>query len=37
MGWQEININKYVSEVKSNLNINVSDEIIKKDLILHWY
>jgi len=34
MGWQEININKYVSEVKSNLNINVSDEIIKKDLIL---
>ena len=34
MGWQEININRYVSEVKSNLGINVSDEIIKKDLIL---
>ena len=34
MGWQEININKYVSEVKINLGINVSDEIIKKDLIL---
>ncbi len=34
MGWKEININKYVSEVKSSLHINVSDEIIKKDLIL---
>ncbi|MEK6811417.1 MAG: nucleotidyl transferase AbiEii/AbiGii toxin family protein [Nanoarchaeota archaeon] len=34
MGWQEININKYVSEVKSNLGISVSDEIVKKDLIL---
>lgn len=34
MGWQEINIKKYISEVKSNLNISVSDEIIKKDIIL---
>jgi predicted nucleotidyltransferase component of viral defense system len=34
MGWQEINIQKYISEVKNNLNITVSDEIIKKDIIL---
>ena len=34
MGWQQININKYVSEIKSSLGIHVSDEIIKKDLIL---
>jgi len=34
MGWQEINIKKYISEVKSNLNISISDEIIKKDIIL---
>lgn len=34
MGWQEIKIDKYVSEVKNNLNVDVSDEIIKKDLIL---
>lgn len=34
MGWKEINIEKYVSDVKRNLNINISDEIIKKDLLL---
>lgn len=34
MGWQEINIKKYISEVKSNLDISISDEIVKKDIIL---
>jgi len=34
MGWKEINIQKYISEVKNNLNITISDEIIKKDIIL---
>lgn len=34
MGWQEINLNKYVAEVKKNLNIRSSDEIVEKDLLL---
>ncbi len=34
MGWQEINIRKYSAEVKKNLNIELSDEIVEKDLIL---
>jgi predicted nucleotidyltransferase component of viral defense system len=34
MGWQEINIQKYVSEVKRNMNLEISDEIISKDLLL---
>lgn len=34
MGWQEINLRKYSAEVKKNLNINLSDEIVEKDLIL---
>ena len=34
MGWEEINIKKYISEVKSNFNSHISDEIIKKDIVL---
>ncbi len=34
MGWKKINFEKYASEVKQNLKISISDEIIKKDLIL---
>jgi len=34
MGWKEINIEKYISEAKRNLNINLADEIVKKDLLL---
>ena len=31
---QKININKYIAEVKRNLGVTVSDEIIEKDLLL---
>ena len=34
MGWQEINLKKYVADVKNNLNLSTSDEIIEKDLLL---
>ena len=34
MGWEEINLAKYVAEIKRNMEIEVSDEIIKKDLLL---
>ncbi len=34
MDWSKINIQKYVSEVKSKLALDVSDEIISKDLLL---
>src|SRR3989344_4414091 len=34
MGWQEINLGKYIAEVKKNLNIGLADEIVKKDFIL---
>src|SRR3989344_2612500 len=34
MGWKEINIEKYTAEVKRNLNIDLADEIVKKDLLL---
>ena len=34
MGWKKINFEKYASEIKQNLKISISDEIIKKDLIL---
>lgn len=34
MGWKEINIEKYVADVKKSLGINLADEIIKKDLLL---
>lgn len=34
MVWQKINIQKYVSEVKRNMNLEVPDELIEKDLLL---
>ena len=34
MGRKEINIEKYVSEVKRNMKVSVSDDIIEKDLLL---
>ena len=34
MGWKKINIPKYVAEVKKNMSIDLSDEIIAKDLLL---
>ena len=34
MGRKEINIGKYVSEVKRNLKLEVSDYILEKDLLL---
>ena len=34
MGRKEINVEKYVSEVKRNMKLEVSDNIIEKDLLL---
>ncbi len=34
MGWKDINILKYTAEVKKNMQLEVSDEIISKDLLL---
>jgi len=34
MAAKKININKYISEVKRNMNLDISDEIIRKDLLL---
>jgi len=34
MDWKEINIRKYIGEIKKNLNISIADEIIEKDLLL---
>ena len=34
MGRKEINIEKYVSEVKRNMHLAVADDIIEKDLLL---
>ena len=34
MGWKKINLNKYVAEVKKSMQLDVSDEIIAKDLLL---
>jgi predicted nucleotidyltransferase component of viral defense system len=34
MGWQEIKLKKYTSEVKKNLNVGISDEIVEKDLLI---
>jgi len=34
MGWQKINLQKYIAEIKRNMNLDVSDEIVKKDLFL---
>jgi len=34
MGRKEINIEKYVSDVKRNMKLEVADEIIEKDLLL---
>ena len=34
MGRKEINIGRYVAEVKNNLNLQIADDIIEKDLIL---
>ncbi len=34
MGRKEINIEKYVSEVKKNMDMTVADDVIEKDLIL---
>lgn len=34
MDRKEINIKKYVSEVKRNMNLSISDDIIEKDLLL---
>ena len=30
----QINISKYIAEVKKNLNVSVSDDLIEKDLLL---
>ena len=34
MGWQKINIEKYVADIKKNLNISLADEIVEKDFLL---
>lgn len=34
MGRKEINIEKYVSEIKRNMNLSISDDIIEKDFLL---
>ena len=34
MVWQEINLNKYVADIKKNMKISLADEIVKKDLLL---
>ncbi len=34
MGWAKINLQKYVSEVKNNMQLSLPDEIIAKDLLL---
>lgn len=34
MAWQKINVRKYVAEVKRNMQLDISDEIIAKDLLL---
>jgi len=34
MGWKKINIRKYTEEIRKNLNLSISDEIIQKDLLL---
>lgn len=34
MGWQKINLQKYTAEIKRKMNLDVSDEIVKKDLFL---
>jgi predicted nucleotidyltransferase component of viral defense system len=34
MGWQKINLQKYIAEIKENLKISIADEIVKKDLLL---
>ena len=34
MGWQEINLDKYVEEINRNMNLSVTSEMVKKDLLL---
>ncbi len=34
MGWKEINLQKYTADVKKNMNLDISEEIIAKDLLL---
>ena len=34
MAWKKINLQKYVAEVKKNMQLDISDEIIAKDLLL---
>ncbi len=34
MGWQEINIRKYVEQLKINLDLKNSDDLLEKDLLL---
>jgi len=34
MGWKKMNIQKYVAEVKDNMDLDISDDIIAKDLLL---
>src|SRR3989344_839017 len=34
MDRKEINIEKYVSEIKRNMNLLISDDIIEKDLLI---
>ncbi len=34
MGWQEINIRKYIEELKINLNLMNSEDLLEKDLLL---
>ncbi|HLC54057.1 MAG TPA: nucleotidyl transferase AbiEii/AbiGii toxin family protein [Candidatus Nanoarchaeia archaeon] len=34
MGWQEINIRKYIEQLKINLNLKNHEDILEKDLLL---
>ncbi len=34
MDWQEINISKYIEQLKVNLNLNNSEDLLEKDLLL---
>ena len=34
MGWQEINISKYIEQLKINLNLKNHEDILEKDLLL---
>jgi len=34
MGWQEINISRYVEQLKINLNLKNHEDLLEKDLLL---